>query len=67
VLGLAEAVARAVGREPRILYMSSTGGATRLAPDIARAKSLLGWEPTVPLEEGVGHTVAWFRFRPGAP
>jgi len=29
-------------------------------PDIALAKAVLGWEPGVSLEEGLGRTVAWF-------
>jgi dTDP-glucose 4,6-dehydratase len=28
-------------------------------PDIGRAKSLLGWEPSVPLESGIERTAAW--------
>ena len=30
-------------------------------PDIAKATSQLGWTPTVPLEEGLAKTVAYFR------
>ena len=30
-------------------------------PDIAKAKALLGWEPRVPLEEGLGRTIGYFR------
>src|SRR5256886_2197407 len=30
-------------------------------PDISRARSLLGWEPRVPLERGLQTTVEWFR------
>ena len=30
-------------------------------PDISRARSLLGWEPRVPLERGLRATVEWFR------
>lgn len=30
-------------------------------PDITRAKTLLGWEPTVPLREGLDRTIAYFR------
>ena len=30
-------------------------------PDITRARTLLGWEPKVPLEEGLKETIAWFR------
>ncbi len=29
-------------------------------PDIGRARSLLGWEPVVPIEEGLGRTVEYF-------
>jgi len=29
-------------------------------PDITLAKSLLGWGPTVPLEKGLGRTIAYF-------
>jgi nucleoside-diphosphate-sugar epimerase len=32
-------------------------------PDISRARSLLGWEPKVPLAEGLRHTIAYFRAR----
>jgi UDP-glucuronate decarboxylase len=30
-------------------------------PDISKARALLGWEPTVPLEEGLERTIAFFR------
>jgi dTDP-glucose 4,6-dehydratase len=30
-------------------------------PDITRARELLGWEPRVPLEEGLRQTLAWWR------
>ena len=30
-------------------------------PDISLAKSLFGWEPAVPLAEGLEHTIAYFR------
>jgi dTDP-glucose 4,6-dehydratase len=30
-------------------------------PDITRARTLLGWEPTVSLEEGLGKTIDYFR------
>jgi len=29
-------------------------------PDITRARTLLGWEPRVSLEEGLSHTIAYF-------
>ncbi len=33
----------------------------RRRPDISAAKERLGWQPTVPLEEGLAETVAFFR------
>jgi UDP-glucuronate decarboxylase len=33
----------------------------RRRPDITRAKELLGWEPAVPLAEGLARTIASFR------
>jgi dTDP-glucose 4,6-dehydratase len=33
----------------------------RRRPDIGVARELLGWEPRVPLEEGLTRTIAWWR------
>ncbi|HTU04728.1 MAG TPA: NAD-dependent epimerase/dehydratase family protein, partial [Trebonia sp.] len=33
----------------------------RRQPDISRARELLGWQPTVPLREGLARTVDYFR------
>ena len=30
-------------------------------PDITKARQLLGWEPKVPLEEGLRRTIEYFR------
>jgi len=30
-------------------------------PDITRAKEVLGWEPRVPVEEGLNKTIEWYR------
>jgi dTDP-glucose 4,6-dehydratase len=32
-------------------------------PDLTRARATLGWEPLVPLREGLAHTLAYFRER----
>jgi len=32
-------------------------------PNITRARKLLGWEPQVQLEEGLRHTIEYFRSR----
>lgn len=34
---------------------------TQRQPNIARAKRLLGWEPTIPLRQGLQATIAYFR------
>jgi dTDP-glucose 4,6-dehydratase len=34
-------------------------------PDITRARTLLGWEPKVPLAEGLGRTLDYFRMKLG--
>jgi UDP-glucuronate decarboxylase len=34
---------------------------TRRRPDISLAKEQLGWEPTIPLAEGLKHTIDWFK------
>jgi dTDP-glucose 4,6-dehydratase len=36
-------------------------------PDIGKAQRILGWNPTVPLAEGLSRTVAWFRGRVETP
>ena len=36
-------------------------------PDITRARTLLGWEPKVPLREGLQKTIAYFRSLIGTP
>ena len=33
-------------------------------PDITLARSLLGWEPSVDLDDGLGRTIEWFRSHP---
>jgi dTDP-D-glucose 4,6-dehydratase len=38
---------------------------SRRCPDISKAKRLLGWEPSTPLDQGLESTVTWFRTRLG--
>jgi nucleoside-diphosphate-sugar epimerase len=35
----------------------------RRRPDITKARTILGWEPQVSLEEGLKETIAYFRTR----
>ena len=51
-----------IGSKSRIIYKPlPTDDPKVRQPDIARARTLLGWEPTVPLEEGLGRTIQYFR------
>jgi dTDP-glucose 4,6-dehydratase len=66
VLELARIVCRVVGVEPDIRFVDRpVDDPTQRKPDIGRARELLGWEPSVPLEEALRRTVGWFRSAPG--
>lgn len=59
---LASEVIRIVGSDPGITYLPlPQDDPTRRRPDITRAKEQLGWEPTIPLAQGLERTVAYFR------
>ena len=61
---LADEVARAAGAEVRTRFCPlPQDDPKQRRPDITRARKLLGWEPTVPLREGLKHTVAYFAER----
>jgi UDP-glucuronate decarboxylase len=59
---LAELVIAETGKNPGIDYLPlPVDDPTRRQPDITRAKETLGWEPTIPLREGLETTVAYFK------
>jgi len=59
---LAELVIAETGKNPGIRHMPlPIDDPTRRQPDITRAKETLGWEPTIPLREGLETTVAYFK------
>lgn len=60
---------RLVGRETPVVHAPKRPGDVHLAYfDCGRARETLGWEPMVPLEEGLRRTVAYFRDQmPGRP
>jgi UDP-glucuronate decarboxylase len=61
---LADEVARAAGVEVRTRSCPLPADDPRQRrPDITRAQKLLGWQPTVPLREGLKRTVAYFAER----
>jgi len=62
VLEFAKTIIRLVGSASTIIYKPLPQDDPQVRqPDITRASRLLGWEPQVPLEEGLSHTIAYFR------
>ena len=47
--------------EPRVLNQFRSGDIRHCYADITKAQNLLGFEPLVPLEEGLGDLLAWVR------
>ena len=59
---LAEEVMRICGSDSGFRYLSLPQDDPRQRkPDITRAQTLLGWNPTIPLSEGLEKTVAYFK------
>jgi dTDP-glucose 4,6-dehydratase len=62
ILEFAEAVRRATGSTAEVRFEPlPQGDPARRRPDITRARELLGWAPTVALEDGLKETIAHFR------
>ena len=56
----AGAIGAALGAAPRLpLAPPRVGEVTHYVADIAKARALLGYEPRVPLDEGIPRAVAW--------
>jgi dTDP-glucose 4,6-dehydratase len=59
---IAETIIRMTGATSRIIYKPlPTDDPKQRRPDITRARTLLGWEPKVQLEEGLVKTIEYFR------
>ena len=62
ILEFAEAIRKAAGTETAIEFKPlPQDDPKRRQPDITKAKQLLGWEPEVPLQEGLRSTLDYFR------
>lgn len=62
ILEFAHAVIKATGSDSKIVHLPfSEDDPKQRRPDTTRAKELLGWEPTTPLEEGLAHTIEYFK------
>ncbi len=63
---LAEAIIKLTGSRSRIVTRPLPVDDPRVRqPDITRARALLGWEPKVPLDEGLRRTLEYFRRKLG--
>jgi UDP-glucuronate decarboxylase len=62
MLELAELVLKKVGGKSKVTNLPlPADDPKQRRPDITLAKEALGWEPKVPLEEGLDRTIAYFR------
>jgi dTDP-glucose 4,6-dehydratase len=61
---IARTIIRMIGSRSRIVHRPlPTDDPKVRQPDISRARTLLQWEPKVPLEEGLTKTIEYFRTR----
>jgi UDP-glucuronate decarboxylase len=62
MLELAEMTLKLVGGKSKIVHKPlPADDPKQRRPDISLARKVLGWEPKVPLEEGLKHTIAYFK------
>ncbi len=62
ILQLAQTIQRLIDPSAEIVFKPlPQDDPQRRQPNISRAKFHLGWEPTVPLEEGLSKTIAYFK------
>ena len=62
MMQLAELTLKLVGGSSKIVHQDlPADDPKQRRPDITLAKSVLNWEPTVELEEGLGHTIEYFK------
>ena len=62
VLQFAQEIQRLVGSTAPIQFLPLPEDDPKVRrPDITKARTILGWEPRVPLDEGLSRTIAYFR------
>ena len=74
MLELADLVRELTGSRSKMVYHPlPADDPTQRQPDISLAREKLGWEPAIPLREGLERTIEWFRsidvteYRPPTP
>jgi dTDP-glucose 4,6-dehydratase len=64
ILECAQAVLEATGSKSELSFTAlPEDDPTRRCPDITRARTLLGWEPRIPLKEGLARSLEFFKSR----
>jgi nucleoside-diphosphate-sugar epimerase len=64
ILEFAERIIRLTGSKSKIIYKPlPQDDPKQRQPDITRARTLLGWQPVVKLEDGLKRTIEYFRGR----
>jgi len=62
IIDLAHLINEMVGNKAGIVFKPLPPNDPKLRrPDISKARRVLGWEPTVSLEEGLQRTIEWFK------
>jgi UDP-glucuronate decarboxylase len=62
ILELAEMVTKLTGSRSKLIFKPlPADDPMQRQPDITLARKVLGWEPKVPLEEGLEKTIAYFK------
>jgi len=65
VLGLAETIIRLTGTKSKIQFRPHPGPEVEMrVPDIAKAREILGFQPSVGIEEGLTRSIEWYRRNP---
>jgi len=60
----AKEILAVTGSKSEVVYLPlPQDDPTRRRPDITKAKGLLGWEPKIPLREGLERSLDYFRSR----
>ena len=68
ILQFAEAINRITGNKAGVTFVADARSARdpqQRQPDISRARTILGWEPKVSLEEGIHKTIPYFKRKLG--
>jgi dTDP-glucose 4,6-dehydratase len=63
---LAELIIEVIGSSSELVYLPlPVDDPTQRKPDLTKARTLLGWEPTIQLREGIERTAEYFSLRLG--